>query len=107
MCIRDRVAHLRRAHADEHLDKFTARDGEERHTGLARDGARQQRFARARRAYQQHALGHFCTDLLVLFGVVQEVDDLLQALLGLVLARDIVEFDASLIVDEDVYKRQG
>ena len=52
----EQVAHPRRADADEHLDEFRAGDREERHAGLAGDGARQQRLAGARRADQQHAL---------------------------------------------------
>ena len=94
----EQVAHLGRTHADEHLHKLTAGDGEERHTGLTSHGAGQQRFAGARRADEQDALGHLRADLLILFGVVQEVYNFLQALLGLVLARYIVEFDAGLIV---------
>ena len=37
-------------------------------------------------AHQQGALGQFGADLGVFLGVVQDVDDLLQGLLGLVLA---------------------
>ena len=102
-CLLEQVADFRRTHADEHLDELTARDGEERHAGLAGDGAGQQRFAGARRAYEQHALGHFGTDILVFFRVVQEVYNLLQALLGFVLARYIVEFDASLVVHDVLF----
>ena len=98
MCIRDRhdarrlflglleqVAHARRALADEHLHELGARDGEERHVRLARDGLRQQRFTGARRAYEQHALRHRRADGAVFFRGVQEVDDLRQCLLGLCL----------------------
>ena len=46
----EQVAHPRGADADEHLDEFRAVDREERHAGLARDGARQQRLAGAGRA---------------------------------------------------------
>ena len=35
----EQVAHLGRAHADEHLHKLTAGDGEERHTGLTSHGS--------------------------------------------------------------------
>ena len=50
-----KIAHPRRAHADEHLDELAAADGEERHLGLAGDGPREQRLACARRADQQNA----------------------------------------------------
>ena len=93
------VAHLACTHADKHLDKLTAGDREERHTGLTGDRAGQQRFAGTRRADKQHALGHLGTDVLVFLGVVQEVYDLLQTLLGLVLTGDIIELDAGLIID--------
>jgi hypothetical protein len=53
----EHVAHAAGADADEHLDEVRAGDGEERHVGFARDGAREQGLAGARRADQQHALG--------------------------------------------------
>ena len=46
----EEVAHARGADADEHLDEVRARDREERHAGLAGDGAREQRLAGAREA---------------------------------------------------------
>ena len=66
----EQVTHLGGTHAHEHLHKLTAGDGEEGHAGLASHSAGQQRFAGTRRAYQQHALGHFGADVLVLLGVV-------------------------------------
>ena len=51
----EEVAHAAGADADEHLDELGAGDGEERHAGLAGDGAREQRLAGAGRADQQHA----------------------------------------------------
>src|SRR2546423_1073578 len=53
----EEVADARGADADEHLDEVGARDREERHAGLARDGAGQQRLTCARRAVEQYALG--------------------------------------------------
>ena len=61
-----------------------ARQREERHTGLARDSPRQQRFARARRADQQRAPRDAAAERRVTFRVLQEVDHLRQLLLGLV-----------------------
>ena len=52
----EQVAHARRADADEHLDEVRAADREERHAGLARDGAREQRLAGAGRPDEQDAL---------------------------------------------------
>ncbi len=53
----EEIAHTRGANADEHLDELGAGDGEERHAGLARHRARQQRLAGPRRPHQQHAQG--------------------------------------------------
>ena len=52
----EEVAHAARADADDHLDELRGGEREERHVGLAGDGARQQRLAGAGRAREQHAL---------------------------------------------------
>ena len=64
------VAHLGRAHAHEHLHELRAGHGEERHVGLAGHSLGQHGLAGARRADQQHALGHGRADLLILGGIV-------------------------------------
>ncbi len=46
----EHVAHARGADADEHLDEVGARDAEEGHVGLARDGLGEEGLARSRRA---------------------------------------------------------
>ena len=56
----------------------------------------------ARRAHQQGALGQLGADLGVLLGVVQDVDDLLEGLLGLVLAGHVQESDAGLFLHIDL-----
>jgi hypothetical protein len=53
----EHVAHAARADADEHLDEVGARDGEEGHARLARDGARQEGLTGTGRTDQQRALG--------------------------------------------------
>ena len=85
----EKVAHLCRAHAHEHLNEFGAGNGEERHLRFARDGPGQQRFTRARRANEQRALGQLCAYFGVLCRLMQKVDYLLQCVLGLVLARNV------------------
>ena len=87
LALLEEVAHAAGAHAHEHLHEVGAGDGEEGHVGLAGDGAGQQRLARPRRAHEQHALGDAAAQLLELLGLAQELDDLLQLLLGLVHAR--------------------
>ena len=56
LALLEQVAHAAGADADEHLDEVRAGDAEERHARLARDGAREQRLAGARRAHHQDAL---------------------------------------------------
>ena len=66
---------------------------EERHAGLTRDGAGQQRLAGARRAVEQHALRDPGAERLELLRVLEELLDLVQLLDGLVHARDVAERD--------------
>ncbi len=96
----EHVAHARGADADEHLDEVGARNGEERHVGFARDRARDQRLAGAGRADQQHAARNASAEALEFSGVAQELDDLLQILLGLVDAGDVLEGDAAMRLGE-------
>src|SRR5213593_41433 len=105
------VAHARGADADEHLDELRAGEREERHVGLARDGARQERLARARRADQEHALRDAPAEPLVLLRVPEEIDDLDELGLCLVDARDVGERRLELLAVEDLVlgapERQG
>src|ERR1700728_3000758 len=89
----EQVAHTRGADTDEHLNEIGARDREERHARLARDGAREQRLARARRPIQQHPGGYARTERLKLLWVLQELLDLVQLLDGLVDPGDVTEGD--------------
>src|SRR6185436_11613390 len=83
----------RRADADEHLDEIRAADREERNVRFARDRARQQRLAGSRRAHQEDALGDAAAELLEFLRFLEELDDLLQLVLGFVDARDVLEGD--------------
>ena len=93
------------ADADEHLDEVGARNGEERHVGFAGDRARDQRLAGAGRADQQHAARNLAAEALEFSGVAQELDDLLQVLLGLVDAGDVLERDAAMRLGEQLGAR--
>jgi hypothetical protein len=72
----EEVAHPGGAHADEHLDKRRAREGQERGPGLPGHGPGHQRLARARRAHHQHASRPDGPGPAVLIGVLQEIDHL-------------------------------
>jgi hypothetical protein len=78
----EHVAHARGADADEHLDEVRAGDGEERHLGLAGDGAGQQGLAGAGRADHQHALRDLAAERWNFLRVLQELDDLLTSSLA-------------------------
>ena len=98
----EQVADLGSAHAHEHLDEFRTGHREEGHVGFTGHGLGQHGLAGARRADEQDALGHLGADVLVLAGVVQVVNDLLQVLLGLVLTGHIREVDALGGLDVDL-----
>jgi len=82
------------AHAHEHLHEAGAGDGEEGDPGLTGHGLGQQGLAGAGGANQQGAPGELGADGGVFARVVEEVDDLLQGLLGLVLAGHVGKGDA-------------
>ena len=94
----EQVAHARGADADDHLDELGGAQAEERHARLPGNRPRQQRLARSRRTDEQHALRHGAAEALVLRGVLQEVDDLDQLVLGLVDAGHVVEGDRRLLL---------
>ncbi len=79
----------RGADAGVHLDEIGSAGRDERHAGLARHRARQQRLAGAWRADEQDAARDAPADRREASGVLQEVDDLAHLVLGLVDARDV------------------
>ena len=91
LALLEQVAHAARADADEHLDEVRAGDAEERHARLAGDGAREERLAGAGRADHEHALRDAAAEALELLRVLEEGDDLLDLVLGLVDAGDVRE----------------
>src|SRR5205814_10179548 len=54
----EEIAHAAGADANEHLDKFGARDTEERHACFDRDPTAEQRLAGTLQSDQQHTLGN-------------------------------------------------
>ena len=98
----EKVANASRADADEHFHELRPGNREERHARLARDRAREQRFADAGRADEQDALRHARAEPPIGFGVFQEVDDLFQFVLRFVRARHVVERDARHLLNVDL-----
>ena len=84
----EHVAHARGADADEHLDEVGAGDREERHLGLAGDGARRAASCRCPgEPTISTPRGILPPSFWNLPGSLQEVDDLADFLLGLVARR--------------------
>ncbi len=89
----EHIANPCRSHADEHFDEIAPREPVERHARFAGDGLGQQRLAGPWGADQQHASGYPTAELLVLFGVLEEIDDLIDLFDRLVDPGDLVERD--------------
>ena len=89
----EEVAHPAGADAHDHLDELRRREREERHVGLAGDGAGQQRLARPGRPREQHAARDLAAEAAVAVRVAEEVDDLDELVLGLVDAGHVLERD--------------
>jgi len=87
----EHVAHAARADANEHFDEVRTRNGEERHTRFACDGAGEQGLAGARRTDQQCALGDLPAELGKTLRIAQEFNDFLQFLARFVDPGDIIE----------------
>ncbi len=103
--ILEQIAHAARAHAHEHLHEVGARDGEERHARLARDGLRHERLAGAGRADEQHALRQLAAEPRELLGVLEKLDDLDDLFLCFAQARHVVERDLVLFLRVEQLRR--
>ncbi len=96
----EQVAHAAGADPDEHLDELRAADAEERHAGLAGHRLAEECLAGPGRTDQEDALGDARADRRELVGVLEELDDLRQLLLGLLDAGDVGERDGRLVTGE-------
>ena len=94
----EEVAHAGGADADIELHKVGAGYRQELHARLAGDGLGYERFAGARRAYEQYALGYARTHLGIRARILEEVHNLLQLRLFLVAAGDIGKGDLLLLL---------
>jgi len=70
--------------------------------GFTRHGAGDQRLAGARRADQQHAARNAAAKPLEFRRIAQEFDDLLEVLLGLIDAGDVLEGDAAVRLGQEL-----
>ena len=85
------IAHTAGSYPDEHFDEIGTRNGEEWHASLTRNGTRQQGFPRSRGANQQHSFRNFGAQFLELLRRLKEFHHLLQLLLGLINAGNVVK----------------
>src|ERR1700739_917486 len=97
LALLEKVAHAARADAHEHLDEIRARNREERNICLAGDCPRQQGLTGSRRSNQQYAFGNAAAELLEFLRLTQKLDNLLELLLGLVNASNVLEGDLLLL----------
>src|SRR5438105_10349457 len=81
------------ADTDEHFHEIGTANREEGDVGFAGDSACEQRFTSARRSDQQDAFWNSTAELLKLFRITQELDQLLHFVLGLLDSRDVAEGD--------------
>ena len=86
--------------AHDHFDKVRTGNREKRHIGFTRDGPRQQRLTRTRRANQQSTTWNFSAEPLELVRIFQEVDNLNDVVLGFINASNIIEGYAALLLRE-------
>ena len=98
----EHVAHAAGADAHEHFNEVRTGNGEERHIGFARDGARQKRLARARRSNQKCAFWNLAAKPLELVRVLEEVNDFHQVFLGLVDAGHVFKGHAALLFGQQL-----
>ena len=98
----EQIAHPRGADTNEHLDEIGAGNTKERHTGFASHGSRQQCLASPRRADEQHALGQMAAQPLILFRMLEKLDNLDELFLSLIDAGDIRETHTGLLFDVDL-----
>ena len=85
------------ADAYEHLNKIGAANTEEAGVCLAGNCTGQQRFAGARGADHQDALGNSAAEFLEFFRILEEVDELEYLVLSLFHASDVFEGDLILV----------
>ena len=94
----EHVTHTGGTDTDEHLHEIRARDGKERHLGLAGNGSGEQGLTGTRRADHQHTTGDLTAKLLKLAGITQELNQFDHVILGLFYPGHVVKGDLDLIL---------
>ena len=92
------IAHPGGTRTHKQFHKFRTADDEEGHARLAGHRLREQRFAGAGRAHQQHPFGNAGADGGIALGRLEEVHDLGELGLGLIHASHVGEGDPRLLV---------
>ena len=91
------VTNLSSAATDKHLNELRARNAKERNTGLAGNSLGKQGLTGTRRANKESTARQLGANLLVALRLLQKVDDLLEGLLGLFLAGDVLKGHAHVL----------
>ena len=100
-CLGEELPDASRPEAREHLDERRRALRVELRTRLVGGCACEQRLPCSRRAVQQHAFRHDCTELVKAFRIAEELNDLEQLRLRLVGAGDVTPLDGRARVDDD------
>ena len=99
------VADLGGAAADEHLDELRTRNAKERNARLAGNGLGEQSLTGTRRTNKEGTARQLGADLLVALRLLQKVDDLLERLLSLFLAGDVLKGHAHILGGDNASAR--
>src|SRR5258706_3766393 len=83
LALLEQVAYSRSAHTNKHLDEIRTRNRKERNVRFAGNRTRQQSLAGSRRAHHQNALRNSAAQLLKIFRLFPELNNLLYVVLGL------------------------
>ena len=102
LALLEQVAHPRGADADEHLDEIGAADAEKGYSGFSRDRPGEVGLSRSRRSYEQHPLRSPPPEALEFHRILEELDDLLELLLGFVRPGDVAERRLALVLHQQL-----
>ena len=93
LALLEHIPNSARAYTDKHLNEIRARNREERHVSLARNRTSKKRLSRPGRPNHQNSLRDMPAKLLEPLGILQELDNLLNLLLGLLDTGHVLECD--------------